>query len=118
MANLPHLFRVDGRLHELVLHIRPWSDYGSARLGHDELAYGRRKPAAIDQVSVELGREVASLSREVTERVGRPCSNPLAVAVEEGARRLGVGRSSMLALLGSARARSVRVGGRRTVSAR
>ena len=47
MANLPHLFRVDGRLHELVLHIRPWSDYGSARLGYDELAHGRRKAGAI-----------------------------------------------------------------------
>ena len=46
----------------------------------------------MNRVSVGLGKEVASLSREVTERVGRPCSNPLAVAVEEGARRLGVGR--------------------------
>ena len=33
MANPPHLFRVDGRLDELVLHIRPWSDDVVDKLG-------------------------------------------------------------------------------------
>ena len=31
MANPPHLFRVDGRLDELVLHIRAWPDDVGAR---------------------------------------------------------------------------------------
>ena len=35
MANPPHLFRVDGRLDELVLHIRPWSDDVVDKLGFD-----------------------------------------------------------------------------------
>ena len=87
----------------------------SAKLGYDDLAHIRRKAGAVEQMCVELGREVASLSREVTELVERPCSNPLALAIEEAARLLGVGRSTMLALLSSGRVRSVRVGGRRLV---
>ena len=35
MANPPHLFRVDRRLDELVLHIRPWSDDVVDKLGFD-----------------------------------------------------------------------------------
>ena len=35
MANPPHLFRVDGRLDELVLRIRPWSDDVVDKLGFD-----------------------------------------------------------------------------------
>ena len=35
MANPPHLFRVDGRLDELVLHVRPWSDDVLDKLGFD-----------------------------------------------------------------------------------
>jgi excisionase family DNA binding protein len=87
----------------------------SAKLGYDDLAHIRRKAGAVEQMCLELGREVASLSREVTELVERPSSNPLAVAVEEAARLLGVGRSTVIALLGPGTVRSVRVGGRRLV---
>ena len=89
----------------------PGQTTSAQELSYDELAHVQRNAGAVDQVSVELGREVASLSRQVTERVERPCSNPLGVAVEQATRRLGVGRSSMLTLVGSGRARSVRVGG-------
>ncbi len=35
MANPLHLFRVDGRLEQLVLHICPWSDDVVDKLGFD-----------------------------------------------------------------------------------
>ena len=35
MANPPHLFRVDGRLDQLVLQVRPWSDDVVDELGFD-----------------------------------------------------------------------------------
>jgi hypothetical protein len=35
MANPPHLFRVDGRLDQLVLRIRPWTDDIVDTLGFD-----------------------------------------------------------------------------------
>ena len=37
MANPPHPFRVDARLEQLVLHMRPWSDgvVDSDKLGFD-----------------------------------------------------------------------------------
>ena len=35
MANPAHLFRVDGRLDELVVRIRPWSDDVVDKLGFD-----------------------------------------------------------------------------------
>jgi excisionase family DNA binding protein len=87
----------------------------NGRLGCEELADIRRKAGAVEQMCIELGREVVSLSREVTEIVERPSYSPLAFAVEKAARLLGVGRSTMLALLSSGRVRSVRVGGRRLV---
>ena len=87
----------------------------SGKLDYNELAHIRRKAGAVEQMCLELGREVASLSREVTELVERPCSSPLALGVEEAARLLGVGRSTMLLLLNTAKVRSVRVGGRRLV---
>jgi excisionase family DNA binding protein len=87
----------------------------NGRLGCEELADIRRKAGAVEQMCIELGTEVVSLSREVTEIVERPSYSPMALAVEEAARLLGVGRSTMLALLSSGRVRSVRVGGRRLV---
>ena len=46
MANPPHLFRVDGRLDELVLHIRPWSDDVVDKLGFDpRSSYVEETPA-------------------------------------------------------------------------
>jgi excisionase family DNA binding protein len=119
MANPSYLFRVDRPLDEMPLHVRPWADDdGSPRLGHDVLARVLRKAGAVDQVSGELGRDVASPSGEVIEVFERPSCNPLAVTVQEAARLLGVGRPSMLALLGSGRVLSFRVGGRRTGGAR
>jgi hypothetical protein len=35
MANPPHLFRLDGRLDELVLHVCPWSDDVVDKLGFE-----------------------------------------------------------------------------------
>ena len=35
MANPPHLFRIDRRLDELVVRIRPWSDDVVEKLGFD-----------------------------------------------------------------------------------
>lgn len=90
----------------------------SGRFGYDGLAHLRRKAGAIEQMCVELGREVASLSREVTELVERPSCSPMALSIEEAAHLLGVGRSTMLALLSAERVRSVRIGGRRLVPVR
>jgi hypothetical protein len=82
------------------------------------MAQVRHKVGAVNRVSVELGRAASSVFAEVAELVDRPRSNPRAVPLEEAARLLGAGRSSILALLGSGRVHSVRVGGRGTGSAR
>ena len=68
----------------------------------------------MNRVSVERGREASSVFAEAAELVDRPRSNPRGVPLEEAARLVGVGRSSILALLGSGRVHSVRVGGRGT----
>ena len=72
----------------------------------------------MNRVSVELGRAASSVFAKVVELVDRPCSNPRALPLEKAARLPGVGRSSILAPLGSGRVHSVRVGGRGTGSAR
>ncbi len=72
----------------------------------------------MNRVSVELGRAASSVFAEVAQLVDRPRSNPRTVPLEEAARLLGAGRSSILALLGPGRVHSVRVGGRGTGSAR
>ncbi len=68
----------------------------------------------MNRVSLERGREALSVFAEAAELVDRPRSNPWAVPLEEAARLVGVGRSSILALLGPGRVHSVRVGGRGT----
>ena len=67
---------------------------------------------------VVLGREVASLSEEVTEFVERPVTQPLSVSVSEAARLLGLSRSTMFGLVESQAVRSVKVGNRRLVPRR
>jgi len=69
-------------------------------------------------MSVALAKEVASLTAEVTELIERPAPPPLSVSVDEAARLLGVGRSTMFALLESGQVRSVKVGARRLVPRR
>jgi excisionase family DNA binding protein len=65
-----------------------------------------------------LAREFAALVDLVTELAERPAPAPLAVSVEEAARLIGVGRSTMFTLVQSGRVRSVRVGARRLVPTR
>jgi excisionase family DNA binding protein len=78
----------------------------------------RRRAAAVEQMCALLAREVADLSAQVTELVERPATAPLSVSVDDAARLLGVGRSTMFSLLESGDVRSVKVGARRLVPRR
>jgi excisionase family DNA binding protein len=85
------------------------------RRGGEQLAMLRRRASAIEQMCGVLAKEVASLAAEVTELIERPSTAPLSVSVDEAARVLGLGRSTMFALLESGEVRSVKVGARRLV---
>ena len=78
----------------------------------------RGQAAAFEQACAALAREFAALVYLVTELAERPAPAPLAVSVEEAARLIGVGRSTMFALVQSGSVRSVRVGARRLVPTR
>lgn len=84
----------------------------------DELVIVRRQATVVQQQCAALAREVAALASQVTELVERPASAPLSVSVDEAARLIGVGRSTMFALLDSGEIRSVKVGARRLVPRR
>jgi hypothetical protein len=114
----PRPLRDGGRLDELILHAPLGRTLAAQGSTTTELAQVRHQVGAVNRVSAELGREASSAFAEAAELVDRPCSNPRAVPLEGAARLLGVGRSSTLALLGSGRVHSVRVGGRGTGSAR
>ena len=60
MANPPNLFRPDGRLDELVLHVRPWSDDVLDKLGFDA-----RSPAVSSHLA---GQHFLGTSRDETDR--------------------------------------------------
>lgn len=86
--------------------------------GHEQLAFVRRRAAALEQMCAALASEVTALSAAVTELVERPATQPVSVSVDEACRLLGVGRSTMFGLLDSGEIRSVKVGVRRLVPRR
>ena len=118
MTKPPRPLRDGGRLDELILHAPLGQTLAAQGSATTKLAQVRHQMGAVNRVSAELGREASSAFAEVAELVERPCSNPRAVSLEEAARLLGVGRSSILAPLGPGRVHSVRVGGPGTGSAR
>jgi excisionase family DNA binding protein len=105
MANEPRLPSLD------VLHL-------AQAQGEDALVTARRQAAVVEQVCSQLVHEVAALTNLVTDLVERPAPARLAVSVEEAADMIGVGRSTMFALLESGEVRSVKVGTRRLVPVR
>jgi excisionase family DNA binding protein len=84
----------------------------------DRLVAVRRQAAIVQQQCAALAREAAALATEVTELVERPSPAPLSVSVDEAARLIGVGRSTMFSLLEEGHIRSVKVGARRLVPRR
>lgn len=84
----------------------------------EQLAAVRRQAAAVQQQCAILARQVADLTSEVTDLVERPATEALSVSVDEAARLLGVGRSTMFALLDAGDVRSVKVGARRLIPRR
>jgi excisionase family DNA binding protein len=84
----------------------------------DQIAAFRARAAALEQMSAALAREATALATDVTELIERPVSAPLSVSVDEAARLIGVGRSTMFSLLDSGVIRSVKVGARRLVPRR
>ena len=75
----------------------------------------RRHAATVEALAVELAAEVQRLASEVTELTERPAGAPLSVSVDEAARLLGVGRTTVFTLLDEGTIRSVKVGSRRLV---
>ncbi len=75
----------------------------------------RPHAAAVEALAVELAAEVQRLVVEVTELTERPASPALSVSVDEAARLLGVGRTTVFTLLDEGTIRSVKVGARRLV---
>lgn len=81
----------------------------------DPVVLVRGQAAVVEQACATLAREVAALVDLVTELAARPAPARLALSVEEAARLISVGRSTMFALIQSGAVRSVRVGARRLV---
>lgn len=90
----------------------------SGTAADDQLVIVRRQTTVVQQQCAALARDVAALASQVTELVERPASAPLSVSIDEAARLIGVGRSTMFALLDSGEIRSVKVGARRLVPRR
>ncbi len=75
----------------------------------------RRHAAAVEALATELAAEVQRLASEITELSERPVGASLSVSVDEAARLLGVGRTTVFTLLDVGTIRSVKVGTRRLV---
>jgi len=100
----------DGRQHPLPAMVRPAPGVVE---GGDQLAAVRRQAGEPEPACGSLAEQVARLAATVTELVERPAPVPLSVSVDEAARLLGLGRSSLFKLMESGELRSVKVGSRR-----